>query len=92
MKEDVTTEPVTESQNKVTPKENVLAKLTPDIIDALTFDNSTEVVESLRDKNKQLQGLLRKVIELLKDKSQMCGQVEKQNLALTVQVRLFNLY
>ncbi|XP_065207438.1 uncharacterized protein LOC135836492 [Planococcus citri] len=48
-----------------------------------TPDDSPDV---LRKKNKDLKGLLEKVIDLLKEKSNVCLNLEKQNSALNLQI------
>lgn len=49
-------------------------------------DDSPDI---LRKKNKDLKGLLEKVIDLLKEKSNVCLNLEKQNSALNLQVSIF---
>lgn len=46
-------------------------------------------VETLKQKNQDLQGLLSKVIDLLKEKTNVCINLEKQNSALNLQVSFF---
>lgn len=50
-----------------------------------TQDDNQDVV---RKKNKDLKSLLEKVIDLLKEKTNVCLNLEKQNSALNLQVIL----
>jgi len=67
------------------PKVDELSLLTPAIVEALTFNSSSAAEQELRSHSTQLQTLLGKVIELLKDKSSVCSNLEKQNTALMLQ-------
>uniref|UniRef100_A0A1B6KLF0 Uncharacterized protein n=1 Tax=Graphocephala atropunctata TaxID=36148 RepID=A0A1B6KLF0_9HEMI len=62
-----------------------LSQLTPAIMESLSFDAAKKTEQELRSHIAQLQGLLGKVIELLKDKSAVCSNLEKQNTALMLQ-------
>jgi len=62
-----------------------LAQLTPAILEALSFDSANKTEQELRAHNVKLQGLLGRVIELLKEKSSLCTNLEKQNNALMIQ-------
>uniref|UniRef100_A0A1B6JUU5 Uncharacterized protein n=1 Tax=Homalodisca liturata TaxID=320908 RepID=A0A1B6JUU5_9HEMI len=62
-----------------------LSQLTPAIMESLCFEAGKKSEQELRTHIAQLQGLLGKVIELLKDKSAVCSNLEKQNTALMLQ-------
>ncbi len=55
-------------------------------VTAVDNDNA----EVLKKKNQDLQGLLGKVIDLLKEKTNVCINLEKQNSALNLQVNNLN--
>lgn len=49
-------------------------------------------VDILKKKNQDLQELLTKVMDLLKEKTNVCLNLEKQNSALNLQVNFFFFY
>lgn len=54
--------------------------------------NQDDSIDVLKKKNQDLQALLGKVIDLLKEKTNVCLNLEKQNSALNLQVNHFIRY
>lgn len=58
--------------------------LTKEVVSVLSEQDDSP--EALKKRNQTLQGLLSKVIDLLKEKTNVCLNLEKQNSALSMQV------
>ena len=58
--------------------------LAKEVVNALSEQDDS--AEALKKRNQTLQGLLSKVIDLLKEKTNVCLNLEKQNSALHLQV------